>query len=329
MQVLIRQKHSWRRNYTSVLCNDVSIATGQIVLSGTGSVACYTGGSCPSFTTLSADVYCTDYSIGINYSSGEEFNVTTLPLNGSFTIAFGGGNWMALAIGGNANWTITGRIDLRVRPDGILNTSPVTTTLPVIYKTIGVQHVHVVQMSDADNTDTLRCRWSTNNIPPNWNNYDECNSVCAPSLPLGYTLIAENCTIVFTLNAANFFAVALQIEDFYTPTSPTPMSSVPIQFLFYGYYPPSGCSTAPTIIGVRPNLGEKILFLVLLLQCSSSVLCQLALERPSVCAHSRELRSPHHRRSISQDWSRTRRSSPRSAAWAKRSSTSSQARPSG
>ncbi|CAF1358977.1 unnamed protein product [Rotaria magnacalcarata] len=43
-------------------------------------------------------------------------------------------------------------------------------------------------------------------------------------------------------------AVALQIENFYTSVSPTPMSSVPIQFLFYGYTAPSGCSTPPSII---------------------------------------------------------------------------------
>ncbi|CAF1080336.1 unnamed protein product [Rotaria sordida] len=31
------------------------------------------------------------------------------------------------------------------------------------------------------------------------------------------------------------------------------MSSVPLQFLFYGYAVPSGCSTPPSIIGNRPN----------------------------------------------------------------------------
>jgi hypothetical protein len=42
------------------------------------------------------------------------------------------------------------------------------------------------------------------------------------------------------------------------------MSSVPIQFLFFGVVPPTGCSTAPSIIGVRPNLGlivSNIIFL--------------------------------------------------------------------
>lgn len=263
-KILIRQRHSWRRSYWSTTCTDTTIAAGSLIGSGTGSLACYAGNlGCSSYTNLSADVYCTDFSTDplLDYSSGEQFNDIDLPLNRSFTIGFYGVNWMALAIRGNGRWQISGKIDLTIRPDGIINTSPVTTTLPVIYKTINIQHVHIIQMSDANSQDTLRCRWSTNNVAPNntnQNGYDECGSVCAPTLPPGYHLFPENCTLVFTLTAANYCAVALQIEDFYTPSSIMPMSSVPIQFLFLGRPAPSGCSTPPVITGVRPNLGKKI-----------------------------------------------------------------------
>jgi hypothetical protein len=108
-------------------------------------------------------------------------------------------------------------------------------------------------MADADSTDTLRCRWGT--ASGNTNNYDECGSVCAPSIPAGYTLFGNNCTLVYMLAVADYYAIALQIEDFYTSSSTTPMSSVPIQFLFYGRPAPATCSSAPLIIGVRPNLG--------------------------------------------------------------------------
>jgi hypothetical protein len=194
----------------------------------------------------------------MDYSSGERYDNLTLPLNGTFVVGFYNGNWVGLAIGGGGYWQVTGQIQLTVRPDGIINTSPVTTSLPVFYRTINVQYVHVIQMSDADTTDTLRCRWATNNTTPNFNNYDECASVCAPSLP-NVTLFSNNCTLVYTITALDYYAVAIQIEDYYTSTSPTPMSSVPIQFLFYGTTAPGGCSTAPTIIGVRPNLGLIIL----------------------------------------------------------------------
>lgn len=233
-----------------------------MVGSGTGTLDCYTGGSCGSFTSVSADVKCTDFSNDtvLDYSSGERFDTFTLPLTRTYIIGFYGGAWMGLAIGGGGDWQVTGKIQLSTRPDGVLNTSPVTTTLPVIYKIYNIWHVHIVQMSDADSTDILRCRWSTDNIPTNWNTYDECASVCSPSLPTGYQLIGDNCTIVFKLTTTNYYSVALQIEDFYSSSSTTPMSSVPIQFLFLGRTAPSVCSTAPTITGVRPNLGEDISF---------------------------------------------------------------------
>ena len=237
------------------MCTAATIASQTIIGSGTGSLACYVG-SCGSFSSISSDVPCTDFSAGTDFSSGERYDIRTLTIGQSYIVGFFGGAWYALAIGGGGNWQATGKINLAVRPDGKINTSPVTSTLPIIYREINVQHVHVVQMADADATDTLRCRWSTDNTPANNNGYDECATVCAPSLPGTPVLYADNCTLVYTLTVANYYAVALQIEDFYTASASVPMSSVPIQFLFYGRPNPGGsCTTAPSIIGVRPNLG--------------------------------------------------------------------------
>ncbi|CAF5100147.1 unnamed protein product, partial [Rotaria sp. Silwood1] len=95
------------------------------------------------------------------------------------------------------------------------------------------QHVHRGQMSDADSTNALRCRCSTNNVGENLNinGYNECGSICATNLP-----------------------TVLQIEDYYTSTSPISMSSVSIQLLFYGRSSPDHCLTPPIIISVRSNL---------------------------------------------------------------------------
>lgn len=278
-QILIHQRYSWRRSYFSPTCSNSMITSQGYIGTGTGTLPCYVG-SCGSFTTLSTDVTCTDFSATTDYSSGERYDTLTLPLGSTFIVGFYNGNWLALAIGGNSYWQVTGKVQLTVRPDGVINTSPVTSTLPVLYRTVNVQHVHVVQMADADTTDTLRCRWATSNTPANTNNYDECASVCSPSLP-SFTLFPNNCTLVYTITALNYYAVALQIEDYYTSTTPTPMSSVPLQFLFYGVNAPSGCSTAPTIIGVRPNLG-LLSFSYLLLYNEKFSFLQLALERRSV-----------------------------------------------
>ena len=236
------------------------ISSVALIASGTGSMSCFSGSpSCLAFGSVPADVYCTDFSSTTDYSSGERYDTYSLPIGGTYVLGFSSSAWLLLAIGGNGAWQVTNRIQLSLRPDGVLNTSPVTSTLPVIYRTINVQHTHIVQMADADGTDTLRCRWATSNSPSNNNNWNECGSVCSPSLPTGFSLSPNNCTITYTITALNYYAVALQIEDYYTSSSSTPMSSVPIQFLFYGISAPSGCSTPPSIIGVRPNLGMRFL----------------------------------------------------------------------
>lgn len=234
------------------------ISSVGLLASGTGSLSCFSGTpSCSGFTTNSADVYCTDFSATTDYSSGERYYTYTLLAANTYIVGFYSSAWLALAMGGNGVWQVTNKIQLSTRPDGVINTSPVTSTLPVIYRTINTLHVHIVQMADADSTDTLRCRWATDNTPVNTNNWDECGSVCSPSLPNGFVLYPNNCTFTFTITALNYYAVALQIEDYFTSSSSTPMSSVPIQFLFYGTNAPTGCSIPPTIIGVRPNLGDR------------------------------------------------------------------------
>ncbi len=254
-QILVHQRYAWRRSAFSPLCSAATISASNYISTGTGNLQCYAGGNCGSFAPVTADVYCTDFSASTDYSLGEKYTTYTLNLGQKYVIAFTSSAWLALAIGGGGTWTVTGQINLAIRPDGIINTSPVTSTLPVFYRTVNVQHVHIIQMSDADSTDTLKCRWSTSNSPVNFNTYDECGSVCSPSLPT-FSLYPNNCTLVYTITSlGGYYAVAVQIEDFFTSTSTTPMSSVPIQFLFYGTSAPGGCSTAPSIIGVRPNLG--------------------------------------------------------------------------
>jgi hypothetical protein len=126
-------------------------------------------------------------------------------------------------------------------------------------------------MSDADTTDILKCRWATGgpssgtpatsvaNINNTVQHVDECGSagVCPLAIP-NAQLTGSNCTLSFTLAASQvnqYFAIALQVEDFYSSSSTTPMSSVPVQFLFYAVAAPGACSVRPVIIGARPNRG--------------------------------------------------------------------------
>lgn len=254
VQIQITQRYSWNRNV--IPCDGTTIA-GLGLIGDYSSVTCVTG-SCPVSFGLTSDTYCTDYSVDSIVSSGEKSNVVTINVGTSFSVGYISGAWFGnLVVGANGAWNIVNLISTVIRPDNYINTSPVATTLPVIYKQVNIQHVHVVQMADFDSTDVLKCRWSIGSTS-NINGYNECGSVCS-GVP-GAALYTNNCTIVFTLTvAASYAAVALQIEDYYSVSSSSPMSSVPLQFLFYGYVAPSGCSTPSTIIGVRPNRGKIVM----------------------------------------------------------------------
>ena len=110
-------------------------------------LACYYGNCSNWPTTYSTNVYCTDYDATIDYSSGERYYTVNLTLGTSRSIGFFSNAWLALAYSsGQGSWSVMNLLNAYIRPDGIINTSPVTTTLPVIYKTVSVQHVHVVQV---------------------------------------------------------------------------------------------------------------------------------------------------------------------------------------
>jgi hypothetical protein len=192
--------------------------------------------------------------------AGEQYDTLTLPLTTSITMGFASSAWFStLYIGGGGNWFVVCRMNLPLRPDGYINTSPVTNTLPVIFIPVNTQTVHVVQMADNDGTDILQCRWSNSDSATNYNREDECGGVCS-GLPNTTVLFSPNCTLVFTLPTTNlYYACALQIEDYFNASSTSPMSSVPIQFLFYAYTPSgSACATLPAIIGDRPNRGMNV-----------------------------------------------------------------------
>ncbi|UJR12973.1 hypothetical protein I4U23_017148 [Adineta vaga] len=252
VSLIVRKRWSWRRDYYSPMCSSDTISAQSPMMGDFTSLSCLSG-NCSYWTaTTATQLYCTDFSIESDFSSGEYFYTTPIPFNLSFIVSFTGSSWMpSLVVGYSGSWSFRSRINTVLRPDGYINSSPVAIIDPIIYKQIGVQHVYTVRMSDYDLTDILRCRWATNQTS-NTNGGDECGGVCL-GVP-GAVLISYNCTIVFTLTiASKYAAVALQLEDYYDSASLTPMSSIPIQFLFYGYSLSANCTTPPDIVGYRPN----------------------------------------------------------------------------
>ena len=82
--------------------------------------------------------------------AGERYTKLTLPLTTSITISYSTNAWFGpyLYPAAGLYWAVVNRMNLARRPDGFINTSPVTNTLPVLFKPIGQQLVHVVQVRE-------------------------------------------------------------------------------------------------------------------------------------------------------------------------------------
>lgn len=89
---------------------------------------------------------------------------------------------------------------------------------------------------------SCRCRWAKKT-----STFDECGDVCQTAP--GAQLNESTCSIQFNstgTTVGDYYAVTLMVEDFSSPNSSTPFSSVPIQFLIY-IVGATACSLKPTI----------------------------------------------------------------------------------
>ncbi|CAF1102277.1 unnamed protein product [Adineta steineri] len=261
VQVLIHQRYFWNRQWASFVSHNcteadvglespIPVSSALLCLKNCTSSTYPSGGISTVMTTTDCDL-----NPIIESWAGERYTTLTLPYTTSITIGFNSSAWFSsLLKGGGQPWSIANRLNLAPRPDNLTNSSPVTNTLPVVFYPVNTSIVHVVQMADNDATDILLCRWSDPNSTYNFNQVDECEGICH-GLPSGTQLIPSNCTLSFILPTANlYYACALQIEDYFNAVATTPMSSVPIQFLFYGYKASaSACAHRPNITGLRPN----------------------------------------------------------------------------
>ncbi|CAF1288487.1 unnamed protein product [Adineta steineri] len=261
--ILLHQRYFWWRNYSGFprpLCTEANVVAQTPIIVPSAVLNCMKNCASSNFSSagILANMITSDCDPNpfIESWGGELYTNVTLPLTTDITIGYNSSQWLTTLYAGKSSpWSIVNRLNLAPRPDGYINSSPVTTTLPCILYQRNVSIIHVVQMSDNDYGDYLLCRWSNSNQTYNYDQVDECGGVCSAMPNLTTTLFGPNCTLTFTLPVAKvYYACALQIEDYYTNSSLEPMSSVPIQFLFYAYDIPVGaCGTAPSIIGVRPN----------------------------------------------------------------------------
>lgn len=155
VQIQIYQRYFWDRIWSSfsIRCTEANVvAKTQIPVSSY--VYCYA--NCTSSTFPSAGVGLStimtttdcDPNPLVRSWAGERYAIYTLPLTTSITIGFYSNAWFItnLYLASGLYWTLASRINLARRPDGYINSSPVTNTLPVLFKPVGQQLVHVVQV---------------------------------------------------------------------------------------------------------------------------------------------------------------------------------------
>ncbi|XP_023930721.1 uncharacterized protein LOC112041562, partial [Lingula anatina] len=153
-----------------------------------------------------------------------------LPNAGVFTVGYTGCCWVTLANGGGS-WVVITEYNAGIRSDtGTPNSSPITTSKPLIDLDITCGYRFEIPYADADG-DTVQCRWATG---------IECGGICS-RLP-GATLY-PNCTLVIPASARplygnGLYGVAIMLEDFPTTSITqggvpkdelTPLSKVPLQ----------------------------------------------------------------------------------------------------
>ncbi|CAF1504887.1 unnamed protein product, partial [Didymodactylos carnosus] len=182
--------------------------------------------------------YCTDFSVPLDLTVGRQTDTVNVSLSSDFTVAFQSSAWQPLAVGSGLHWSISCTIDNLQRPDGKINTSPISTMSSPLNIPAGITQYITIPTADSDNDD-VRCRFANGTV--------ECADVCYPnSVPNG-TLLLSNCTLIITGTVVNaVYAIAIQVEDFWNTSSTTPFSSIPTQFLVKVYSPPA-CTMRPLI----------------------------------------------------------------------------------
>ncbi|XP_052696969.1 uncharacterized protein LOC128175386 isoform X6 [Crassostrea angulata] len=248
-QVQVTHRMSWRNTYYSPVCDD-SYKTNRTQRTF-GTVSCFEGCSLYSWSSPSIKSICTDYSTSEDWATYEgEFNVTLPSSSTSYFIGYSSCCWIStLLLNSDSSWTIGTRIDLAYRQDiGRVNTSPVTAMQPIVRLQRGCSHSIKIPVAD-DDGDDIRCRWAVSSPT------DECDGICGSLF--GAVLHQSTCTLNYSASTSTsgYYAVAIQIEDFASSSSSTPLSSIPLQFLVEIFDSNSGCASAPTFISPTPPNG--------------------------------------------------------------------------
>jgi hypothetical protein len=161
--ITIIQSYWW--TYPTIKCaNNVPISTsGRSTQSSnlTCVVDCTTDGGY-STEPISTVTDCSSVSTALGILTSQRSVNITLAAGAHFYLAYVGSAWLGLGSPASTGlqWSIVTAIDLRMRPDGIINTPPVANIVSPQYIIVNQTTQIQIPVSDANVNDDVRCRWS-------------------------------------------------------------------------------------------------------------------------------------------------------------------------
>ncbi|CAF1230871.1 unnamed protein product, partial [Didymodactylos carnosus] len=165
--ITVTQFYSWQ--YPTISClTDVPTSTNWILYPSvtlTCVANCSTQGSYSS-NTISILTDCTSYSASLGILSSQRSVNITLNESTYFWIAYRDVSWRPLANAATSvfpGWSIVSLINLQRRPDGLINTPPVSQVTSPQYVIVNNTATIEIPVTDVDVGDDIRCRWSSKN----------------------------------------------------------------------------------------------------------------------------------------------------------------------
>jgi hypothetical protein len=160
--ILITVTQSYSYVYPTVLCTtNIPTSGANVNLTCVGN--CTTQGGY-SNNPISILTDCTSFSSSLSLVFSQRSVNISLNESTYFWIGYRGTAWRTLQNGGGTNgWSIVSLIDLIRRPDGIINTPPVSQITSPQYVIVNRTTIINIPVSDVNAGDDLRCRWSQQN----------------------------------------------------------------------------------------------------------------------------------------------------------------------
>ncbi|CAF1161339.1 unnamed protein product [Adineta steineri] len=164
VNITITQSYAWA--YPTITCaNDVPITTSGRSTQNwnlTCVVDCSTDGG---YSTKPIDILtdCSTVFSSLGIMNSERSHNMTLDSGAHFYLANVGSAWVALNSPAESGleWSIVTFIDLRMRPDGFIDTPPVASVVSPQYAIVNETIQINIPVSDVNVGDDVRCRWAT------------------------------------------------------------------------------------------------------------------------------------------------------------------------